>query len=224
MKLAHRSLVATIALAVPTTLAQAPHNLTTIVGTWSSGAGAVLTGAGFANPTNMTFSPPKTTGVAYSFSEDGHYEISRYRFTANATNPACITGVLQWVHGNFSLLDNGSITMQPFPDGFQQIQDPCAPQSNFIDPVYNFTELYQAWQIFQDPVVGYKLHLFMWDGTPVAPMVLMSASPTMLPTQSLRQQPAAPATTSDGLISGGGNGTRRSLGDMSKRWTWTWGL
>ena len=174
-------------------------------------------------------------------SDDGHYEISRYRFLANgpltldsttmyityshsATNPACITGVLQWVHGNFSLLDNGSITMQPFPDGFQQIQDPCAPQSNFIDPVYNFTELYQMWQIFQDPVFGYKLHLFMWDGTPVSPLVLMSASPNMLPTQSLRPQPAAPATTSDGLVSGGGNGTRRSLARTSKRWTWTWGL
>jgi hypothetical protein len=45
MKLIHRSLVAIIALEVHSILAQAPHNLTTIVGTWSSGAGAVLTGA-----------------------------------------------------------------------------------------------------------------------------------------------------------------------------------
>jgi hypothetical protein len=145
---------------------------------------------------------------------------------ASATNPACITGVLQWVHGNYSLLDNGSITMQPYPDGFQQIQDPCAPQSNFIDPGYNYTEMYQSWRIFQDPVTGYKLHLFQSDGKPVAPLFLISASPNMLPTTTLRKQPAAPATTSDGLISGGGNGTKRSLGGMGhqKRWTWSWGL
>jgi len=219
MKLIHCSLTV-LALAVPSIIAQ---NLTDIVGTWSSGAQAVVTGAGFANPENMTFSPPKTTGVSYSFSDDMYYEIARYRFTANASNPACITGVLQWVHGNYTLLNNGSITMVPFPDGFQQIQDPCAAQSNFIDPGYNYTELYQSWQIFQDPVTGLKLHLFEWDGTPVAPQFLVSASPNMLPTTSLRKKPAAPATTSDGLISGGGNSTKRDLG-YQRRWTWTWGL
>ena len=85
MKLIHRSLVAIIALEVHSILAQAPHNLTTIVGTWSSGAGAVLTGAvsffvafdeeaflmkpfvleGFANPANLTFSPPKVLQIFF---------------------------------------------------------------------------------------------------------------------------------------------------------------
>jgi hypothetical protein len=33
-----------VALAIPAVLAQDPHNLTTLTGTWSSGARAVLTG------------------------------------------------------------------------------------------------------------------------------------------------------------------------------------
>jgi hypothetical protein len=43
MKLLPHSLIAVV-FAVPSVLAQAPHNVTTIVGTWSSGAQAVVTG------------------------------------------------------------------------------------------------------------------------------------------------------------------------------------
>lgn len=61
------------------------HNMTSIYGTWSSGSKNVVTGPvccipatptllidqfifskGFANPANMTFVYPKTTGVSYS--------------------------------------------------------------------------------------------------------------------------------------------------------------
>jgi len=61
------------------------HNVTTIYGTWSSGSKNVVTGSvccmpatpslfiepvhfpkGFANPANMTFIYPKTTGISYS--------------------------------------------------------------------------------------------------------------------------------------------------------------
>lgn len=118
-------------------------------------------------------------------SSSGFYEIARYRFVSNGTVPQCITGVLNWAHGNYTLQPNGSITMVPFNDGFQQIQDPCAAQSNFVEN-YNDTELYQMWQIFQDPVQGYKLHLFQFDGSPLAPQFQVSATPNMLPTQLLR--------------------------------------
>jgi hypothetical protein len=116
--------------------------------------------------------------------------------------------------------------MQPFPDGYQQIQDPCGPQSTIMDPTYNHTEFYVFWQVFQDPVTGYKLHLFQWDGKPVSPQYLVSATPNMLPTTTLRKQAADSATTSGGLISGGGNGTKRGLEGVEhrKRWTWNWGL
>ena len=101
------------------------------------------------------------------------------------TEPTCITGVIGWVHGTYTLNANGSITMAAFVDGYQQIQDPCAAQSNFIEP-YTLTEYYKGWRIFQDPTAGFKLHLFMWDGTPVAPMFQVSTTPNMLPTRLLR--------------------------------------
>ncbi|KAF8158452.1 chaperone for protein-folding within the ER, fungal-domain-containing protein [Crassisporium funariophilum] len=167
------------------------HNATVITGTWSTGSKAVLTGPGFANPGNMSFNYPKTTGVSYSFSDDGFYEISRYRFNSNGAEPTCITGVIGWVHGTFSLNSNGSITMVPMGDGYQQIQDPCAPISNFIE-VYNFTEYYKGWRIFTDPTAGFKLHLFQFDGSPVAPMFQISTTPEMLPTRLLRNVTGAP--------------------------------
>jgi hypothetical protein len=178
-----------------TTLAQnivydSIHNATVIYGTWSSGSKAVLTGAGFADPANQTFTYPKTTGISYSFSQDGFYEISRYRFNSNGSEPTCITGVIVWVHGTYTLNPNGSISMTPFGDGFQQVQDPCAAVSNFIQ-LYNQTEYYQSWRIFQDPVQGYKLHMFAFDGSPLAPQFQVSTTPNMLPTTLLRNVPSS---------------------------------
>lgn len=108
------------------------------------------------------------------------------------SDPTCITGVITWVHGQYTLQPNGSITMIPLGDGFQQVQDPCAAISNFIQ-LYNETEIYQSWRIFQDPQAGYKLHLFQFDGSPVAPQFQVSTTPKMLPTQALRNVPAADA-------------------------------
>jgi hypothetical protein len=165
------------------------HNATAITGTWSSGSKNVLTGSGFADPVKVTFNYPKTTGVSYSFSEDGFYEIARYRFNSNGSEPTCITGIVVWVHGKYTLNANGSITMVPFPDGFQQIQDPCAAVSNFVEP-YEFTEYYKGWRIFMDPTAGPKLHLFQFDGSPVSPQFQVSTTPNMLPTQPLRNIPS----------------------------------
>jgi len=168
------------------------HNATSLSGTWSSGSRNVMTGAGFANPANASFIYPKTTGISYSFTDDGWYEIARYRFNGNGSEPTCITGVIGWVHGKYTLNSNGSITMVPLGDGYQQIQDPCAAVSNFVEN-YNITETYKQWRIFQDPVAGYKLHLFQFDGAPLAPQFQVSPSPNMLPTQLLRNVPTAAA-------------------------------
>ena len=102
-----------------------------------------------------------------------------------ASSPNCITGVLNWHHGQYTLNPNGSITLTPLEDGFQQVQDPCAAETNFIEG-YNWTELYRSWRIFYDPNDGYKLHLFERDGTPVAPLFQVYCTPNMLPTQQLR--------------------------------------
>ncbi|KAJ7716816.1 chaperone for protein-folding within the ER, fungal-domain-containing protein [Mycena maculata] len=177
------------------------HNVTVITGTWSSGSQHVIPGAGFANPAQEAFTYPNTTGVGYSFSEsDGWYEIARYRFASNASEPNCIIGTVLWAHGHFELVSNGSIILYPIGDGYQQVQAPCAANSDFIQN-YNDTELFLSWQMFEDPTYGPKLHLFQFDGSPVAPLFRVSSEPNMLPKQMLRNVTAEVATvTSDGLI------------------------
>jgi len=149
----------------------------------------VITGNGFADPATLSFTYPNTTGISYSFTDDGYYEIARYRYVSNATMPNCIIGVMNWVHGTYDVLANGSLTMSPFGDGYQQIQDSCAAQSNFIEN-YNMTELYIMWQILQDPTAptsnGYRLNLYQFDGSPLAPQYQISTEPNMLPTRALR--------------------------------------
>jgi len=177
------------------------QSTSSFVGTWASGAKNVLTGAGFANPAQLSFSYPKTTGISYSFTSDGFYEISRYRFVSNGTSPNCIIGVVNWVHGTYTELSNGSIVTTPFGDGYQQIQNPCVAQSNFIEN-YNLTEIYQYWAVNLDPVDGYKLQLYQFDGSPLAPQFLISTSPSMLPTRLLRNTTGdnVITVTSDGLV------------------------
>jgi hypothetical protein len=181
----------------------AAHNATSIVGSWSSGSRAVQTGPGFANPLNRSFIYPKVTGEAYSFSDDGWFEISRYRMVSNGSEPSCITAVMYWTHGLYEILENGTIIATPVGDGYQQIQDPCAAISNMIEGI-NVTEPFPIWRIFQDASQGYKLHLWRYDGTPVAPLFQVSPTPNMLPNQKLRDDPVAPAGT-------GSTRRRRSL-------------
>jgi len=178
------------------------HNATSIVGTWSTGSKNVQTGPGFANPANRTFIYPKTAGMSFSFTDDGHYEVAKYRFNGNGSQPTCITGVLVWHHGEYTLLPNGSMTLSPLGDGFQQVQDPCAAVSNFIE-TYNITELFLQWRIFLDANDGPKLHLFQFDGSPLPPCFQISTNPNMLPTQLLRndtnQLAASPSTPSKNI-------------------------
>ncbi|KAI0070364.1 hypothetical protein K474DRAFT_1670155 [Panus rudis PR-1116 ss-1] len=184
------------------------HNTTSLTGTWSSGSKAVQTGPGFAHPNNKTFTYPAVTGISYSFTDDFFYEVARYRFNGNGTDPHCITGVVNWHHGKYELVDNGSIILHPFGDGYQQIQDPCAAISNFIED-YNNTEMLSHWQIFSDINDGPKLHLFDFDGTPLAPQFQVSPSPNMLPTRLLRNVTLPPASlTAQSLIANANAGER----------------
>lgn len=74
--------------------------------------------------------------------------------------------------------------MTPLGDGYQQIQDPCAAISNFIEN-YDDTELYHAWVIYED-FRGYILQLYDAGGAPLPEQGLVTPSPNMLPTQLLR--------------------------------------
>lgn len=107
-------------------------------------------------------------------------------FQSSATKHKCITGLLNWHHGTYAIDSTvNSITLTPFGDGYQQIQNPCEAITNFIEN-YNMTENYKEYRIFQDPNDGYKLHLFDSGGAPYAPMFYKSADPIMHPTRSLR--------------------------------------
>jgi len=168
------------------------HNVTSLLGTWSSGSGSVRTGVGFANPVNFSFTYPATTGISYSFTTDelsdgsaGYFEEAQYRFTGNGSQPTCIIGIVQWQHGSYTMNPNGSITLNPIAsDGRQQVQDMCASNSNIIQQ-FNQTTLFASWRIFQDPQRGPKLQLYRFDGAPLSPQYLISPTPNMLPTTTL---------------------------------------
>ncbi|KAF5346137.1 hypothetical protein D9758_009939 [Tetrapyrgos nigripes] len=164
----------------------AEHNATSLIGTWSSGSQSVQTGPGFANPRNRSFTYPRNTGVSYSFTDDGWYEISRYRLQANGQDPTCITGLIFWVHGKYQMLSNGSLYMIPNGDGFQQIQNRCSANSNQILD-YNETELYNSWRIYQDATNGFRLQMQQFDNQSLAPQYQVSTTPNMLPKAQLTQ-------------------------------------
>jgi hypothetical protein len=178
----------------------------------------VQTGSGFANPSNTSFIYPNTTGISYSFAAadangESWYEIARFRFTSNGSQPNCITAVMNWVHGTYALQTNGSIVLTPNGDGYQQIQDPCAATSNFVQN-YNDTELLvSGWYLYTDATLGISLQLYSFDGSPLAPQYQVASTPNMLPTQQLRNV-SAPTT----ILSRRGNGAahaRRIIGDWT---------
>ncbi|KAJ7768760.1 chaperone for protein-folding within the ER, fungal-domain-containing protein, partial [Mycena olivaceomarginata] len=194
------ALLLTLSAACAQDLYGSDHNTTSIVGTWSSGTQKVVTGPGFADPEEETFVYPNATGVGYSFSDDGWYELARFRYIANGSHPECIIATVVWAHGNYELTDNGSIILTPIGDGYQQVQSPCTGNSNFMQN-YNVTEVYMAWRIFTDVTFGPKLHLFQFDGSAVAPLFRLSDQPNMLPKQKLRNKEVTVVTTTrDGLI------------------------
>ena len=123
--------------------------------------------------------------------DDGYFEQAEYRFSSNASDPHCITGVVTFQHGTYELLSNGSILLNPFSaDGRQQVQDPCAAVSNQINQ-WSATVLFQQWRIFPLPTGGNHLNLYEFDGSPVAPMNLVANPPNMLPTQVLTKNVSA---------------------------------
>jgi len=161
-------------------------NLTSLTGTWSSGSGSVLTGPGFAQPTNFTFTYPDNTGIAYSFTDDGHFEEAQYRFNANGTEPHCVQAIIIWQHGNYTINANNSISLTPIAaDGRIQVQDPCAAETNVIT-YYDQPTLLNGWAITNDVNHNrYMLQLVRFDGSLMPRLYLLYRPPTMLPTQQL---------------------------------------
>jgi len=178
-------------LALASTLVSAQHdfardNVSSIQGTWSSGSYAVSTGPGFANPVNFTFTVPATTGISFSFTDDGYFEEAHYQFNANGTEPHCIQAYMIFQHGTYTFQPNGSITTEPIAaDGRIQVQDPCA-YTTTVMTYYNEPGLYRNWAITNDYNHNQlKLQMYAFDGAPLTPMFLTANPPNMLPTSQL---------------------------------------
>ncbi|SGY81172.1 BQ5605_C009g05478 [Microbotryum silenes-dioicae] len=165
-------------------------NLTNWEGTWSTGTGAVVTGPGFADPmnNNKPFKYPTNTGISYSFTNDGYFEESQYRFLGNGSKPTCSKAVAIWQHGRYYFHDNGSVTMDPSifsADGRVLVQDPCAAQTEILT-YYNQPELFNGWTITIDNHhQAYMLQLIRFDGSYFPRLFLTVRPPTMLPTADL---------------------------------------
>jgi hypothetical protein len=77
-----------------------------------------------------------------------HTDCAQQLTNAAATNPSCPKGIIQWQHGSFKKLDNGSLSLEPIkPDGRQLYSDSCT-YGNAIYTRYNATELFKVCQPF----------------------------------------------------------------------------
>ncbi|KAF1939956.1 hypothetical protein EJ02DRAFT_456407 [Clathrospora elynae] len=157
-----------------------------LVGTWNSKANSTCTGPDFYDPVNEKFTEPKHTGISYSFTADGFFEEAYYRAVANPQNPKCPKGMIQWQHGKFEKLTNGSLVLKPIKvDGRQLFSDPCS-YKNAVYTRYNASELFKSYEVMIDPYHKIpRLNLYKWDGAPLMPLYAAMNPPKMLPTTTL---------------------------------------
>lgn len=87
---------------------------------------------------NNTFNVPDTSGMAYSFTDDGFFEVFKYSFFANPKDPKCYRAQLIWQHGNFTMNDaTGELNLTQYvPDGRMQLYSPCMDKkgNNVVSP------------------------------------------------------------------------------------------
>ncbi|CAK1364124.1 unnamed protein product [Cercospora beticola] len=157
-----------------------------IIGTWSTKSGKTLTGPGFYDAINDKLIEPSHTGISYSFTADGYYEEAYYRAIANPVRPNCPGGIMQWQHGTWEQLSNGSLALTPIAtDGRQLLSKPC-DNENAIYTRYNQSETFKQYQVLTDPYHNVKrLNLWEFDGTPMQPFYIAFEPPQMLPTTTL---------------------------------------
>ncbi|USP73590.1 hypothetical protein yc1106_00864 [Curvularia clavata] len=158
-----------------------------LVGTWTSKSNSTMTGPGFYNPVEDKFTEPKHTGISYSFTADGFYEEAYYRAVANPQNPKCPKGIIQWQHGKYEKLSNGSLVLTPIKvDGRQLFSDPCTYKYS-IYTRYNTTELFDHYEYVASDAYAKipRLTLYKADGAPMMPLYLAMSQPQMLPTTTL---------------------------------------
>jgi hypothetical protein len=121
--------------------------------------------------------------------------------------------MMQWQHGTYEKLSNGSLVLTPFAeDGRQLSSDPCNFDSS-IYTKYNQPEVFkvrhpplhwldvqrltsrdQKYEQLLDPYHNIqRLNLFRFDGSPLPAMYLAYKPPQMVPTTTLHPKATASA-------------------------------
>ncbi|KAI6808986.1 hypothetical protein KC340_g18299 [Hortaea werneckii] len=167
-----------------------------IVGTWSTKSNKTTTGPDFYDPINEELIEPSRTGISYSFTADGWYEVAYYRAIPNPRDPKCPSAIMQWQHGNWVMNTTGSLELTPIAvDGRQLMSSPC----DYDDAVYtryNQSETFQRYSVYVDPYHNVlRLDLFQFDGEQMQPMYLRMKPPQMLPTSTLNPTSATASAT-----------------------------
>ena len=127
-----------------------------------------------------------------------------------AQNPGCPAAVMIFQHGTYEAQGNGIVLNPIQVDGRQLVSTPCN-QTNAAYLRYNQTEIYQSFDVSIDQYYGrYRLDLYKFDGSPVAPLYLAYKPPEMLPTATLNPTAGAAQSTSVAKK------IRRSLENRSK--------
>jgi len=184
------------ALLISASFATAQLSHSDLTGTWSTKSNSTFTGPGFYDSAKDRLIEPSHTGISYSFTDDGHYEVSYYRAIANPVNPNCPRAIMQWQHGTFERLNNGSLVLTPIGvDGRQLMSDPCNMDSSIYSR-YNQSELFERYEQFTDPYHNVpRLNLYRFDGSPLPAMYIAYKPPQMLPTSTLDPTGSATAST-----------------------------
>ncbi|KIW05882.1 uncharacterized protein PV09_03078 [Verruconis gallopava] len=178
-----------------------------LTGTWTTKSNSTITGSGFYDATQDRFIEPSHPGISYSFTNDGFYEEAYFRVVSNPTSPECTSAMLQFQHGTYQLLANGSLSLTPFAvDGRQLESAPCKSNKATYSR-YNQSELFERFSQYTDPYHNIpRLDLYQFNGAPLPPMYLVYKPPQMVPTTTLH-----PTSTSSATATAASSKMRRSL-------------
>ncbi|WFD40033.1 uncharacterized protein MJAP1_003015 [Malassezia japonica] len=169
---------------------------TSLDGTWSTGTGAVETGQKYFNLVNISFNIPQNSGQSYSFkssspgSTTGYWEQLLYQYSVlTDLGPGCYQSQLIWQHGNYTILNDNRIILEPYgPDGRQQVSSPCERKNDQVGYYGHRKEEMKGFDITTYLHYGqpsYKLQLYEFDGTLKPSMYLKYRPAAMYPTMPL---------------------------------------
>lgn len=170
-----------------------------IEGTWSSGAGNVMTGqnekgVAFFNPMRRHFTVPPTAGYSYSFTKDGHFEMAQFTYQTNPKDVHCFSASLVWQHGTYKY-DGTNIYMSPYKgDGAIQTMGECLDPQVQMDYYAekeagaNVTVYVDNDIVFYPDESMYVLQMHQFNGKPLPKMYLRYRPPRMMPTRSIFKQ------------------------------------